>query len=88
MPRDPLAPVFHAADELDAAKTAVDVAEDEAAALIKAARDRHRSARVALHARIVEAAERGVRQVDLVRASGMTREAVRRILRAGGITAD
>lgn len=34
---------------------------------------------------IVEAARSGVRQVEIVRRSGYTRESVRRILRAGGI---
>jgi hypothetical protein len=34
---------------------------------------------------MVAAAQVGVRQVDLVKATGLTREMVRRILRAGGV---
>lgn len=34
---------------------------------------------------IVEAARGGMRQVDIVRATGYTRERVRQILRAGGV---
>jgi len=42
-------------------------------------------ARVELAEAIVDAARSGMRQVDIVRVSGYTRESVRRILRAGGI---
>lgn len=40
-------------------------------------------ARLALAAAIREAASKGVRQVDIIRASGYTREQVRKIVRAG-----
>jgi hypothetical protein len=42
-------------------------------------------ARERLHAAIVAAARRGVRQVDLIRLTGYNRESIRRILRAGGV---
>ena len=88
MPRDPLAPIAKAVDELAAAKANIDEAQDHARALIADARQRERTARATLHTRIVEAAHAGVRQVDIVQAAGMTREAIRRILRAGGIEPD
>jgi hypothetical protein len=44
-------------------------------------------ARPRLAAAIVDAARAGVRQVDIVRITGYTREQVRRILRAGGVEA-
>lgn len=37
---------------------------------------------------IVDAARSGMRQVEIVRRSGYTRESVRRILRAGGVEPD
>ena len=45
-------------------------------------------ARLELAEAIAEAARSGMRQVDIVRASGYTRENVRRILRAAGIEPD
>lgn len=85
MPRDPLAPVVKAVEDLATAKAGIGQAQDQAKALVADARSRERAARARLHERIVEAGRVGVRQVDLVRASGLTREAVRRILRAGGV---
>ncbi len=88
VPRDPLAPIAKAVDELAAAKANIDEAQDHARTLVTDARRRERTARATLHDRIVEAAQAGVRQVDIVRASGMTREAIRRILRNGGVEPD
>lgn len=85
MPRDPLAPVVKAVDDLEKAAAGIGQAQEQARALVAGARDRERAARATLHQRMVEAARSGVRQVDLVHASGLTREAVRRILRAGGV---
>jgi multidrug resistance efflux pump len=45
-------------------------------------------ARVELAEAIVDAARAGMRQVEIVRRSGYTRESVRRICRAAGIDAD
>lgn len=87
MPRDPLAPVAKAAEDLAAAKAAIGDAKERARALVAEARERERTARAALHARMVDAGRAGVRQVDIVQAAGVTREAVRRILRAGGVDA-
>lgn len=88
MPRDPLAPVLAAVGELAAAKAGIGDAQQKAAAIVAAARERERTARTRLHEQLVRAAESGVRQGDLVKASGLTREAVRRILRAGGVGPD
>jgi hypothetical protein len=88
MPRDPLAAVTQAAKDLAAAQAGVGRAQDDAKALVAKARTRESTARTALRAAIVAAAANGVRQVDLVRTTGMTREAVRRIVRAGGVEAD
>jgi hypothetical protein len=88
MPRDPLVPVTKAVDEFAAARAAIDLAKEDARALIQRARDHERAARAVLHQRMVDAALDGVRQVDLIRVTGYTREAVRRILRAGGVEPD
>lgn len=87
MPRDPLAPVAAALADLAAAGTGIELAKTEAKALVQAARDRERAARAELHKRMARATLEGVRQVDLARAVGMTREGVRRILRAEGVEA-
>lgn len=88
VPRDPLAPVLKAVEELDSARAGVSRAREDARALVDRARERERMARATLHQRIVDAAQAGVRPTDLVHASGLTREAVRRILRAGGVGPD
>jgi hypothetical protein len=44
-------------------------------------------ARAELHAAIVEALESGIRQADLVRFTGLSREHLRRIARAAGLKA-
>lgn len=49
------------------------------------ARARVAETRAELAAAIVEEARAGARQVDLARASGLTRERVRQIVRAAGI---
>ena len=46
------------------------------------------AARTALHEAIVEAALDGMRQGDIVRLTGYTRERIRQILRAGGVEPD
>lgn len=88
VPRDPVAPVVKAVEDLAKATAAIGHAQVQARQLVADARQREKTARAVLHDRIVEAAKVGVRQVDLVRASGLTREAVRRIVRAGGVEAD
>lgn len=61
-----------------------------AASAQRAAEDREKvtEARDQLAAAIVAAARDGMRQVDIVRVTGYTRERVRQILRAHGITPD
>lgn len=86
VPRDPLAPIRQAREDLAAAKAGITAAQEQAQELVRQARLREQEARAELHRRMVVAAARdGVRQVDLVKEARMTREAVRRILRAGGV---
>lgn len=58
-----------------------------AASAQRAAEDRDKvvTARERLADAIVAAADAGMRQVDIVRITGYTRERVRQILRAGGV---
>ncbi|HEV8174334.1 MAG TPA: hypothetical protein VGP91_11875 [Actinoplanes sp.] len=60
----------------------------ELQAQVGTARANVESARAELAEAIVEAARRGMRQVEIVQRSGYTRESVRRIVRAAGIEAD
>ena len=62
--------------------------EAEAAAIVRAQRDLIEQCRVELAAAIVDAAEHGRRQVEIIQVTGYARETVRRILRAGGVEAD
>jgi hypothetical protein len=71
-----------------AADAAVTRVEQSAAERIRAARQARDEARDRLHAAIVEAARDGVRQVDIVRRTGYSRERVRTILREGGVEPD
>lgn len=64
----------------DVSSAEAKVAEAKAAAKAKVDR-----AREALAVAIVEAARTGTRQVDIVRATGYSRERVRQICRAAGI---
>lgn len=57
-------------------------AEERAAKIVRAARERVEAARADLAAAIREADARGVRQVDIVAATGYSRERVRQIVRA------
>jgi predicted transcriptional regulator len=58
---------------------------DEAAAVYRAAKEALEAARPVLAEAIVNAARSGMRQTEIVRASGYTREQVRRICRAAGV---
>jgi hypothetical protein len=66
----------------------VDAARRAAERRIEAARERADTARLALAAAMVEAANGGVRPTDIERRTGYTRERVRQILRAGGVEAE
>lgn len=68
-----------------AAETAVVRAESAAERRIREARDERAAARDRLHAAMVEAARGGMRQVEIIRITGYSRDRVRTILRAGGI---
>jgi hypothetical protein len=66
-------------------ETAIARAEAAAKAKVKAARGARTEARRRLAQAIVEAARGGMRQVDIIRVTGYSRERVRTILRAGGV---
>lgn len=58
---------------------------EEAAAAYRSAKQALDEARPQLAQAIVEAARTGMRQAEIVRVTGYTREQVRRICRAGGV---
>ncbi|MHA4950590.1 hypothetical protein ACX27O_25005 [Micromonospora sp. SD19] len=83
--------ICHVANRLADAVRAFHMAQATAAASAqRAAEDREKitAARDQLAAAIVDAARDGMRQVDIVRVTGYTRERVRQILRAHNITPD
>lgn len=53
-----------------------------------AAQERVRLARARLYEEIIESLKRGRRQVDVVKATGLTRERIRQIARDAGIESD
>ena len=80
--------------DLDAAVLALAAAEDaeeaaklKAASLVADARAGVAEARKVRDRAIVDAYQAGARQRDIVARTGLTRESVRRILRAGGVEA-
>jgi hypothetical protein len=78
-------------DDLEAAARAYAEAQDAVAAAqqqVAQARDAVPVARERLAAEIVRATLAGARQVDVMAASGYSREQVRRILRAAGVEAE
>jgi hypothetical protein len=68
-----------------ASQDALAAAERDAKVRIEAARHASTAARVRLAEAIVAAARAGMRQVDVIRTTGYSRERVRTILREGGI---
>jgi F0F1-type ATP synthase membrane subunit b/b' len=70
------------------ARAAMASAQAEAERIVTEARGEIAAARSRLAEAIVAAARDGMRQVDIVRATGYTRERVRQILRANGVEAD
>ncbi|MFE0589158.1 hypothetical protein [Micromonospora echinospora] len=72
----------------EVARAAVIDAQVEADQLVAAAKSDVVAARTRLADAIVAAARSGMRQVDIVRATGYTRERVRQILRANGVEAE
>lgn len=77
-----------AARDYRRAVAAIEAAKDAAARRVSAARERAEVAREALHAAMVEAAQSGVRPVEIQDRTGYTKERVRQILRAGGVEPD
>jgi hypothetical protein len=67
------------------ASAGIEAAQRAAKRRVDEARERAAAAREALHAAMVEAAENGMRPVEIERRTGYTKERVRQILRAGGI---
>ncbi|NJP32882.1 hypothetical protein [Micromonospora thermarum] len=82
---DDLAAAVRAYEE---ARAAVVDGQAQAEQLVTDARNDVAEARSRLAEAIVDAARGGMRQVDIVRVTGYTRERVRQILRAGGIEAE
>ena len=68
-----------------ASVAALDATKKATAAKVKDAQDKVGQARAEVAAAIVAEFRTGVRQKDLIRRSGYSRERVRQILRAGGI---
>ncbi|NBE83108.1 hypothetical protein [Micromonospora rubida] len=81
---DDLAVAVRAYEQARAAMTG---ARAEADRIVVEAKDEITTTRSRLAKAIVEAARNGTRQVDIVRATGYTRERIRQILRAGGVEA-
>ncbi len=73
---------------LRAARDEVDGAQDRAAAMVAEARAEVERKRSDLATAIVDAAKRGVRQREIVRVTGYSRERVRQICRAAGLESD
>lgn len=80
--------VDEAAKAYRAAQAALDAAKTAAEVRIKAARDKAVQARTRLADAIVAEAQAGTPQVEIIRASGYSRERVRTILRDGGVEPD
>jgi hypothetical protein len=66
----------------------IDAAQRAAKRRVDASRERADAARAVLHEAMIEAANQGVRPVDLQKRTGYTKERVRQILRAGGVEPD
>lgn len=80
--------VDEAAKAYQAARAALEAAKAAADAKVKVARERAEAARAALADAIVAQAQAGTPQVEIIRASGYSRERVRMILRERGVVAD
>lgn len=80
--------VDEAAKAYRLAQAALDAAKAAAEAKVKAARDKATEARATLARAIVAEAQAGTPQVEIIRASGYSRERVRLILRENGVLAD
>jgi hypothetical protein len=63
----------------------VEAAKRAAAEQVRASRAKVVEARAELAEAIVQSARDGMRQVDIIKATGYSRETVRSILRAGGV---
>ena len=70
------------------ARAGIEAAQRAAKKRIDDARERAEAARRTLHAAMVEAAENGMRPVEIERRTGYTKERVRQVLRAGGVEPD
>jgi hypothetical protein len=67
------------------ANARIEAAQRAAKRRVDEAREQAAAARATLHAAMVEAAEKGMRPVEIERRTGYTKERVRQILRAGGV---
>jgi len=71
-----------------AADAVIARAQEAAKARVAAAREAKNRARIELVEAMVDAAQSGMRQVEIVKITGYTRERVRQILRGAGVEAD
>lgn len=69
-----------------AALAQIPEAEAQAKALVREARERAEKRRADLASAMVAEAKRGTPQVDIIRRTGYSRDWVRRVLRAGGLS--
>lgn len=77
-----------AVEAYHASQDALAAVERDAKKRIEAARKASTAARSRLAAAMIAAARGGMRQVDIIRVTGYSRERVRTILREGGIEPD
>jgi len=71
-----------------AAVAAVEATKQANEQRLRTARDKAEAARLALAEAMIEAAQDGVKQTEIIKVSGYSREHVRTILRAGGVESD
>lgn len=83
-----MANLDNAARAYRAAVDAVESTKEANEQRLRAAREKAEAARQALAEAMVEAARSGVRQTEIIKVSGYSREHVRTILRAGGVESD
>lgn len=71
-----------------AAAAAVEATREANEQRLRTAREKAEAARLVLAEAMVEAAQDGLKQTEIIRISGYSREHVRTILRAGGVESD
>lgn len=77
-----------AARAYQAAAAAVEATREANDRRLREAREKAEAARLVLAEAMVDAAKAGMKQVEIIKVSGYSREHVRTILRAGGVESD